>query len=154
MGEFKRLTRKQIDEKVDVLRDANLAEIPRGGWVKTIRKALSMSSEALGNRIGVTQSAISQSESSEESESITLASLRRLANGLECDLVYALVPRKPLDEILREQAIRRATGIVRSVSASMELEDQGISAEEETNQIESLVLRLLEKTGPGFWDDL
>ena len=154
MNEFKQLTRKQLDQKLSVVRNSNLREVPRRGWTKTIRAALGMSSESLGKRIGITQSAVSQLETSEEAESITLASLRRLARGLECELVYALVPRASLDEILRDQAHRRAESIVLSVSSSMELEDQGTSVEDQYSQIETLARSLVDKPGPGFWDEV
>lgn len=154
MNEFKRLTRKQLDQKLAVLRQSTLREVPRRGWTRAIRTALGMSSDSLGKRIGITQSAVSQLESSEEAGSITLASLRRLAGGLECDLVYALVPRASLEEMLRDQAHRRAKSIVRSVSSSMELENQGISVEDQFSQIETLVKSLVAKPGPGFWDEV
>ncbi len=154
MNELKELTRKQLDQKLAVLRQSNLREVPRGGWTKTIRKALGMSSEALGKRVGITQPAVSQLEASEEAESISLASLRKLAQGLQCELVYALVPETSLDEIMREQAHRRAKSIVQSVSSSMELEDQGISAEDQNRQIETLAENLLTKPSTGFWDEV
>ncbi len=154
MNEIKELTRKQLDQKLAVLCQSNLREVPRGGWTKTIRKALGMSSEALGKRIGITQSAVSQLEASEEAESISLASLRKLAQGLQCDLVYALVPETSLDEIMREQAHRRAKSIAESVSSSMELEDQGISDQDQNRQIETLAESLLTKPSPGFWDEV
>lgn len=154
MNEFRELTRKQLDQKLAVLRRSNLREVPRGGWTKTIRKALGMSSEALGKRIGITQSAVSQLEAGEEAETISLASLRKLAQGLQCELVYALVPRASLDEIMREQAHRRAKSIVQSVSSSMELEDQGISDQDQNRQIETLAESLLTKPSTGFWDQV
>jgi predicted DNA-binding mobile mystery protein A len=154
MNEFKELTRKQLDQKLAVLRQSSLREVPRGGWTKTIRTALGMNSEALGKRIGVTQSAVSQLEASEETESISLASLRKLAQGLECELVYALVPKASLDEIMREQAHRRAKSIVQSVSSSMELEDQVLPVQEQSRQIERLTESLLTKPSTGFWDEV
>ncbi len=154
MNELKQLTRKQLDQKLAVLRQSILRKVPRGGWTKTIRKALEMSSEALGKRIGITQSAVSQLEAGEEAESISLASLRKLAQGLQCELVYAVVPKASLDEIMREQAHRRAKSIVQSVSSSMELEDQGISDEDQNRQIETLAESLLTKSSTGFWDEV
>ena len=153
MDEFKQLTRKQLDQKFAPLQSANLREVPRGGWAKTIRRALGMTSQALGSRIGIGQSAVSQLEASEEAETITLASLRKLAQGLQCQLVYAMVPESTLDEIVRQQAHRRAKSIVESVSSSMELEDQAVSVEDQKRQIETLARSLLTKSSTGFWDE-
>ena len=153
MDEFKQLTRKQLDQRFAPLQSSNLREVPRGGWAKTIRRALGMTSQALGSRIGIGQSAVSQLEASEEAETITLASLRKLAQGLQCQLVYAMVPESTLDEIVRQQAQRRAKSIVESVSSSMELEDQGVSVEDQKRQIETLARSLLTKSSTGFWDE-
>jgi hypothetical protein len=68
-------------------------------------------------------------------------------------LVYALVPRTSLDEIVREQALRRARTLVKSVAASMQLEDQGISGQEQNRQVEALARNLLITPSTGFWDE-
>ena len=154
MTETDRIQRKQLDRKLAPLSESGLRTVPRGGWTKTIRNALGMSSAALGRRIGVSQSAVSQFESGEEHESITLASLHKLADGLECDLVYAFVPRVSLDDIMRHQAERRAQIILDSVSTSMDLEKQPLCEEELEDQLETLVHELLAQPEAGFWSDL
>jgi hypothetical protein len=68
-------------------------------------------------------------------------------------LVYALVPRTSLDEIVRKQALRRARTLVKSVAASMQLEDQGISSQEQNRQVEALARNLLSTPSTGFWDE-
>jgi predicted DNA-binding mobile mystery protein A len=113
-----------------------------------------MSGEDLGRRIGVSQSAISQLEASEERETITLGSLRKLAEGMECDLVYAFVPKDSLDEIMRRQATLRARNIVNSVATSMELEDQAVSDEDQESQVETLSSELLFRPDTGFWNEV
>ena len=153
MTELDSLQRKQLDQKLAPLRTADLRSVPRGGWTRAIRTALGMSVTALGRRIGVSQSAVSQLESGEEQETITLASLRKLAGGLDCDLVYALVPRGSLDEIMRRQAEMRASSIVGAVSTTMELEDQAVSEQERRSQLEALARDLLMRPNTGLWDD-
>ncbi len=152
--EFQNLKRRQLDEKLEAFNQSNVREVPRGGWAKTIRTALGMSSKTLGKRIGISQSGVIQLEASEEAGSISLSSLEKLAKGLQCELVHALVPITSLDEIMREQARRRAKSIVRSVAASMELEEQGISDEEQNRQVDALAQKLLTKPDTGFWDEL
>ena len=58
-----------------------------------IRQALGMSARTLGNRIGVSQSQVSKLGNSELDKAITLRSLERVAEGLNCELVYFLVPK-------------------------------------------------------------
>jgi len=151
--DFQHLKRKQLDEKLRGLREMHIPEVPRGGWARAIRTALAMPSEVLGRRIGVSQSAVIQLEQGEEAETITLASLKKLARGLDCDLVYALVPRKSLQEMMEEQALRRARSLAHTVSSSMELEAQGIPEEERERQVQVLARDLLAKPSTGFWDD-
>lgn len=151
--DFQTLKRKQLEEKLQGLRGISIPEVPRGGWAKAVRTGLAMPSEALGRRIGVSQSAVIQLEQSEEAETITLASLKKLARGLDCDLVYALVPRTSLQEMVEEQALRRARSLVDTVSSSMELEQQAISEQERERQVQVLAKNLLAKPSTGFWDD-
>lgn len=153
MNEFKRLTRDQLEQKLSVFRVLSDHDVPRGGWARAIRNALGMTAAALAARMGITQSAVSQLESSEASDGISLSSLRRMAAALECKLVYALVPRATLDSIRCDQALKRASHLVRTVSTSMQLEDQNISEPERKRQIEALLKRLLERPDPGFWDE-
>jgi len=73
-----------------------------------MRDALGMSSYQLARRIGVSQTRIMQFERAEANGSIRLAALRRAAEALSCTLVYALVPKEPLEDIVLRQAHLRA----------------------------------------------
>lgn len=75
---------------------------PRCGWTKTIRLALGMSSNALGERLGITAQGARKLEQAEASGAITLNTLARLAHGLDCELHYVFVPRTSLvEQVLR-----------------------------------------------------
>lgn len=65
-----------------------------------------------------------KSEQSEAQERISLGQLRKLADGLDCELVYALVPRKPLPEMGQDRATQLAKEEVYGVARTMGLEDQ------------------------------
>jgi len=151
--DFQELKRKHLDEKLRVLRRDDMPATPPEGWVKAIRTALNMPVDVLAKRIGVTQSAVTQFETSEVAETITLSSLRKLARGLECNLVYALVPTTSLADIMKEQALRRARSLVTVVSSSMALEDQGISEQEQERRIEKSAGDLLARPRTGFWNE-
>lgn len=100
---------------------------PHKGWVRAIRDALGMSTRQLAARLGVAQATVVQLEKSEANETIQLATLRRAADALDCDLVYALVPRRgSLEDAVAAQARGRAQGLVDAVDRSMELEDQAV----------------------------
>ena len=64
-------------------------------------------------------------ERAEATDRITLGSLRRVADAMGCDLVYALVPKSGSFAELAEHPTRqRAAHDVKSVVHTMALEDQ------------------------------
>lgn len=83
---------------------------------------------------------------------ITLKSLERLAAALDCELVYALVPRKPLHDTLRDRAMEMARAQLGRVSHSMKLEEQGLSADSEQNALNRRADRLLSGSLKKLWD--
>lgn len=75
---------------------------PRCGWTKTIRLALGMSSKALGERLDMTAQGARKLEQAEANGTITLNTLARLADGLDCEVHYVFVPRTSLvEQVLR-----------------------------------------------------
>lgn len=145
--------RKQLDKRLNALRNAaELARPPRG-WIKAIREALGMTSAQLGKRLGVSQPTATGYEKAEMSGSITLRSLERAAHALDCRLVYALVPRKPLEELAEERARLLAKKRLRAISHSMALEDQRVEDSDERAHLERLVRQLLEGPGSALWEE-
>jgi predicted DNA-binding mobile mystery protein A len=66
---------------------------PRKGWLRFARLDKGLSAGQLARRMGVCRQLPLQFEKAEANDSITLKSLRSTANALDCDLVYALIPR-------------------------------------------------------------
>lgn len=122
---------------------------PAGGWVRAIRDALGMSAAELATRMGTTQAAVTQFEASERSGGARLATLTRAANALGCDLVYAFVPRTPLEDQVRAQAERVLARDFASVANSMRLEDQGVTGEAARDTREEFITKI--STERGLW---
>jgi predicted DNA-binding mobile mystery protein A len=112
-----------------------------------------MTTKQLALRLGVSQPRITQLEQAEKDGSITLSSLQRAANALDCQLVYALVPRRPLSELIEERATQRAKSIIDATSHSMALEDQRADADNERAQLEQLINELKNSAGSSLWED-
>ena len=144
------IARRNLDKKLNTLRNLEIVR-PQRGWIKAIREALGMTTTQLGERMGVSQSTALGFEKGEFSKRITLETLERAANALECRLVYAFVPRAPLDEIVEERARALATKRLRTTSHSMTLEDQRVDEKDEQEQLERLVRTLIEKAGSQLW---
>ncbi len=124
---------------------------PRGGWLRAIREALGMSAAQLGGRLGITQQAIMNLERSEEAGKISLHSLRRVAEALDCRVVYAVVPNKPLAQMQRERALALADTLIRPVAHSMKLEAQGVSETETQRQRNELADDLMRGSPRKLW---
>jgi predicted DNA-binding mobile mystery protein A len=124
-----------------LLRD--FVERPDRGWVSEIRRALGMTSGQLAARMGQSQPAVSKLERSETTDRVQLDSLRRAADALDCDLVYALVPRTSLEATVRARA---------RVLATRDLSSMGHGdAEILERRIEHLVDRLADDGR--LWDE-
>ena len=153
MGKFEDLTVKQLDDSLRTFGAERPHRTPPGGWVKTIRSALGMSIRQLAERAGLSRTSVASAERSEAASSVQLSTLQRLADALDCDVVYSLVPRTTLRDRLRKQARLKADRLVGRVSDTMELEAQGVSAHERQRQRDELIEELLRDRGRDFWDD-
>ncbi len=143
--------RRRLDERFRQLRPLADEPRPHKGWIRAIRDALGMSSTELAARIGVSQQRVSQIEQGELQETITLETLRRAANALDCDLVYVLEPRTSLDEAVREQAHKKAALHLDPLAHHSRLEDQALSNEDEASQLREFASRFIDRKG--LWSD-
>lgn len=151
MSNFRQLRLRQLDATLTRWRDAALPPRPGTGWIKAIRDALGMSSEALARHLQITGSAVRKLEESEAADTITLGSLRRAAAALGCELQYALVPQNKLESRLQERALKVAQARVSTVARSMALEDQAVDDALTQLQIEELAKALLSKHTKDLW---
>jgi predicted DNA-binding mobile mystery protein A len=143
--------RRQLDKRLRSLDPATLARPPRG-WVKAIREALGMTAKQLGARLGVSQVRALALEKAEASGSVTLASLERAAHALDCQLVYVLVPRKPLEDLVEDRASELARRRLQSTRHTMALEDQSVDTGDDDDQLKRLTRELIHKAGSALWD--
>jgi predicted DNA-binding mobile mystery protein A len=125
---------------------------PPDGSIKATREALGMSLRQLAKRMGLTTASAAGLEEREVSSSITLRSLSRAAEALNCRLVYALVPKESLEAVVRRQAELAADRILSRVNATMALEDQSSDSETRNQQRDDLVDELVRTTPRDLWD--
>lgn len=152
MDRLDRLQIRQMDVTLAEFKQLAKVSTPAQGWIRTIRQALGMSVRQLALRTGLSKTSVQSIESSEARGRVQLDSLEKLAEGLNCKLVYVLVPRTSLAQTLADQAFKKAKTMVDQVSDSMELELQGIAETEKKRQIEELAEELLRSKGRRFWD--
>jgi predicted DNA-binding mobile mystery protein A len=132
---------EQLDRRFAEIRPlANRAARPARGWIKAIREGLGMTSAQLARRMGVSQPRIAELEKAEAGGNVTIQSLERAAEALDCRLVYVLVPNRALEDQLTERAERLAEQQVVSVEQTMRLEQQAVA---NTRQRRSLKQRFV-----------
>ena len=149
-SEFKHLRVEQLQAALTAYEILLTKRAPSRGWLKEIRETLGRTERQQAERMGISGSTLHKSEQSEAEERISLGQLRKLADGLDCELVYALLPRKPLPEVVQDRATQLAKEEVYGVAHTMGLEDQRPTNE----RIQKQVARRAEELLRGKWSDL
>jgi predicted DNA-binding mobile mystery protein A len=152
-SEERATARRQLDKRLSILSDVDSLARPPYGWIKAIREALGMTTAQLGKRLGVSQPRVVKIEKAEKEGAITLDSLERTAQALDCRLVYALVPRKPLGDLVTERAKTIAKKRLETTGHSMKLEAQGVGADDENEQLKKLMNKIVAQGGSVLWEE-
>lgn len=118
--------RDRLDQKVQAMKPVDRFAVPPKGWIRAIRDAIGMTGPQLGHRLGMTAQGVVSLEKSEAHGKIQLSTLRRAAEAMDCILVYALIPKTSLKEMVDRRARELALQALKRVSHSMALEDQRV----------------------------
>ncbi|MDB4915467.1 MAG: hypothetical protein JWM95_3111 [Gemmatimonadetes bacterium] len=158
--DFRHLARRQLSEAIARYPAYAVGEAPRDGWVAAIRNALEMTVRQLAARLEVTPSNVVRMEQRERDETISLAALRRAANALDADLVYALIPRRTarstandnlLDALIEARAREVAAAELKRIGHTMALEDQAVGPADMEAQIKARAA-MLAQSPRRLWD--
>ena len=142
-------SRSHLDARFNELGEVKRYATPVRGWIKAIREGLGMTTAQLARRLRVKQPSVVVLEQSEAKGTMALATLRRAAEALDCTLVYALVPNKPLEAMVRDRARQFARKRRAPVEHTMLLEDQAVPAEDFETRLDEII----RETNPRlFWD--
>ena len=150
---LRKLIIDQLDRRFSSLKNLHDLSTPAKGWVYSIRTALKMSLRQLGSRLGISAQSVKEMEQREANGSITLKSLREVANALEMKVVYAIIPK---DDSIEKMIEKRATEIAREIvlrtSNTMMLEDQENSKERIEKAIKNKAEEIKNKMPNYLWD--
>ncbi|MFZ0564830.1 MAG: helix-turn-helix domain-containing protein [Chlamydiales bacterium] len=122
-----------------------------GQLIALIRSQLSMSQRALSKRAKVPQSTISNIESGRLQPNI--ATLKKILNSMECDLLISVLPREDLEIIRKNQAEVKAKRSIQYLEGTMSLEAQKPDSRLLSELINEKTKKLLESSGPELWED-
>lgn len=121
----KRLQAEQLGARLKEMSSLQNVHVPGTGWIKSTRTAIGMSLVQLGTRLGITKQSVLEIENREQEGTLSLKTLREVANAMDMKLVYGFVPNDgSLEALIDRKALEAATKIVIRTSASMKLEGQ------------------------------
>ncbi len=142
------LRRRQLDKLL-----AQYRSLPKftAGYIREIRDALEMSAAQLAKRLGVSQAAVTSMEQNEVAENISLKTLNKAAEALDCRLIYALIPKDSLENTVRNQANRKISAQTKNIFQSMGLEQQSTNKDERDRMINELIDDLVKRGGRELW---
>jgi predicted DNA-binding mobile mystery protein A len=143
---------RALDLRLTLVRNWSVDRPPRG-WLRAIRDALGLTTKQLSKRLGVSQPRVVALEKGEMEETVTLASLRRAAEALDCKLVYAFVPNRPLVDTLRERAEKVADAQMARLHHTMRLENQALTMSDQRRQRDNLIDDLMRGSARRLWDE-
>ncbi len=149
---LKQLKLRQLDATLRPFQSLRTVPNPRLGWLAEVRKGQGMTTAQLARRLGVTKQRVGVLERAEAEGKLTLTSLKRAAQALGCDLVYAIVPRGSLEEMVDRRAQAVAAAVVQRTAHSMWLERQSPSDEEISAQIKDVAEQLRAARSSRLWD--
>lgn len=138
---------KSYQKKFDSFKQIS-KEKPLQGWIKTIRELLGMTSIQFSKKLKVSQPRIAVIEKNEKN--LKLSTMEKIADELNCDFIYALVPRENVNDIIYNRAKQKALNIVTKVNNNMSLENQ-LSDNKEI--LEDTIEYLLSKKAAKIWDE-
>ncbi|MBL6992256.1 MAG: helix-turn-helix domain-containing protein [Bacteriovoracaceae bacterium] len=142
--EFDALKIEQLKHKFNKISSIDSQCSTQYGWINFIRASFGMTLKTLAQRCGVSKSAISNMEKREKQGKITLESLGKIAQSIDCHLIYAIVPNEQYDKYIINQAEKKATKIVERANTQMELEGQKVTTKMK-DRIKRLTTELIRK---------
>lgn len=116
----------------------------RPGWIKYTRSVLGMTLKELAKLAGLSLPTVAQAERREAEGKITIDTLKKLAEAMECEFVYAFIPKDDIPDLLHKKAFEKAQRTILKADTHMGLEDQKVK-EDLKFRIETLAEKLLAK---------
>ena len=147
------LIQKQIDELIQSIVDGKQKATTSVGWIQSARLALGMSLRQLAERVGVSASALTSFEKREQSDAVSLATLKKAANAMDMELVYYFNPKDgSIKNAVEKQARKKAQEILSQSNQTMKLEDQETNSSSQELELERLTKDIMSKMPQNLWD--
>jgi predicted DNA-binding mobile mystery protein A len=149
----KKLLIEQLDKKLEKFSVLKEADMPPRGWINAIRTAMNMSLVQLAKRLKKTSVSVKEIEEREQNKTITLNKLMEVAETLDLQFVYALLPKESsIEKIIEKRALQVAREIVMRTSHSMKLEEQENKEERLQRAIKDRADQIKQEMPKYLWD--
>jgi predicted DNA-binding mobile mystery protein A len=109
-----------------------------------MRHALGITLKDLSNLLSITPANVAQAEKREIEGKVSISTLRKMAEAMECELVYSFVPKKEIRMLIHDKAFDKALKTLRHADLHMKLENQKVTVDE-NERAERLAKKLIEK---------
>lgn len=153
MRNKRKLLLEQLDNKLRNIAPLEKIIMPEKGWINAIRTTLNMTMEQLGDRLATSKQRIKKIEDSEVSGSLTLSSMKEVAEAMDLQFVYGFVPKDgSFEKLVDRKANELAKRIVLRTNQNMKLEDQGIEDEKIKQSIQELAVEIKREMRRSLWD--
>ena len=149
----KALIQKHLDELILSFESGKQHISPPAGWIQAVRLALGMSLRQLGERLGISASAVTNFEKRELAETISLATLKKTAKAMDMELVYYFKPMTgSISATLEKQVQKKAQEILTQSNQTMRLENQETNPSSQKLELERLTKDLMYRMPSQLWD--
>ena len=152
-AKHKKLAREQLDSTLKRLEPLKTMFPPSKGWIRAIRDALGMTGEQLATRLNINKQRVSRIQKDEKLGKVKLETLRNVAEAMDCIFVYGFVPRKSLEQTVRNQASLVAKKRMARTNQTMRLEKQELNEEEKERALKDLIEDIMNEMPKSLWDE-
>jgi len=150
----RKLMREQVDRSLKRFTPLRSTPPPPKGWIRAIRDALGMTGVQLAKRLKLNKTRVYRIERDEVQGNVTIKTMRRVAEALDCVFVYGFVPNSSLDSTVELKAKKAAQDKLARLSQTMNLEGQELSDREKREVLKTEIEQFISKNLKSLWDEV
>lgn len=125
MDKYTYLKVSQLDRKIQGISNSDL---PQTGWINVVRNTLNITFAYIAGKLNTSPQVIKKFEQNEIDGTITINTLKKVADAMECNLVYAFVPKAgSFESLIDNRAEQISELLISRASNSMDLEMQSVN---------------------------
>jgi transcriptional regulator with XRE-family HTH domain len=111
--------RKRLDLEMRSYRQAGREKNPTNGLLRAVRQTMHVPVAEIAEKMGVCKSVVLDMEAREQLNTITLKSMSRMAQAMDCKVVYGIVPNggKKLEDLVEERYLANLVRVGRTVDS-------------------------------------